>query len=112
LRGVSRTREGRTGERKGTEVVCQAILTVDGRCAKLALPDEFYTDPLRQQWNNQVAEVHGRAFVQPNTETDFGVLSAYSEKDRKLAIGMCDHGLGFYVDTLRSASGRTWPGSP
>lgn len=29
-----------------------AILTYKGRCAKLALPDAFYTDPLRQQWNN------------------------------------------------------------
>lgn len=89
-----------------------AILTYKGRCAKLALPDTFYTDPLRQQWNNQVVEVHGRAFAQPDTETDLGVLSWFSEKDRKLATGMCDHGLGVYVDTLRSAPGRTWPDSP
>lgn len=89
-----------------------AILTHNGRCAKLALPDAFYTDPLRKQWNNQVVEVHGRAFAQPNTETDLGVLSWFSEKDRKLATGMCDHGLGVYVYALRSTSGRTWLGSP
>lgn len=89
-----------------------AVLAKNGQCAKLALPDGFYADPLRQQWHNQVVEVQGRAFVQPNTETDLGVLSWYSEKDRKLATGMCDHGTGIYVDTLRSASGQTWPASP
>jgi hypothetical protein len=89
-----------------------AILADNGRCAKLALPDAFYTAPLRQQWHNKVVEVQGRAFAQPNTETDLGVLSWFSEKDRKLATGMCDQGLGIYVDTLRSASGQAWPGSP
>lgn len=88
-----------------------AVLTDNGQCAKLALPDGFYTAPLRQQWNDKLVEVQGRAFAQPNTETDMGVLSWFSEKDRKLATGMCDHGPGIYVDTLRSASGLTWPGS-
>ncbi|WP_163843382.1 hypothetical protein [Pseudoxanthomonas sacheonensis] len=89
-----------------------AILTDNGQCTKLALPDAFYTDPLRQQWHDRIVEVQGRAFAQPNTETELGVLSWFSEKDRKLATGMCDQGLGIYVDTLRSASGQTWPGSP
>lgn len=88
-----------------------AVLTDSGKCAKLALPDDFYIDPVREQWHNQSVEVKGRAFVQPNTETDLGVLSWFSEKDRKLATGICDHGLGVYVDTLRSMSGRTWPGA-
>lgn len=87
-----------------------AILTDNGQCAKLALPDAFYTDPLRQQWHNRIVEVQGRAFAQPNTETDLGVLSWFSERDRKLATGMCDQGMGVYVDTLRSASGQAWRG--
>lgn len=89
-----------------------AVLTNNGQCAKLALPDEFYTAPFRQRWNSQVVEVQGRAFAQPNTDTDLGVLSWFSEKDRKLATGICDHGPGIYVDILRSASGHAWSGSP
>lgn len=89
-----------------------AALSNKGQCAKLALPDGFYTAPLRQQWHNQVVEVHGRVFAQPHTETDLGVLIWYSEKDRRLATGICDHGPGIYVDTLHSASGQTWPASP
>jgi len=87
-----------------------AVLSDGGRCAKLALPDAFYADPLRKQWHNKAVVVEGRAFAQPNTQTDMGVLSWYAEKDRKLATGMCDHGPGIYVDTLRSASGETWSG--
>lgn len=86
-----------------------AILSDGGVCAKLALPDGFYADPLRKQWNGKVVKVEGRTFTQPNTETELGVLSWYAEKDRKLATGMCDHGLGIYVDTLRSTSGGVWP---
>lgn len=85
-----------------------AVLTDKGQCAKLALPDEFYTDPLRQQWNDQMVEVQGRVFAQPSPDTELGVITWFSEKDRKLATGICDHGLGIYVDTLRSASGETW----
>ncbi|MCX7564391.1 hypothetical protein OS176_12765 [Xanthomonadaceae bacterium XH05] len=86
-----------------------AVLSSSDLCAKLALPDGFYTKPLRERWHKKTVEVEGRAFLQPNTETDIGVLSWYAEKDRKLATGMCDHGLGIYVDTLRSASGEAWP---
>ncbi|MCE4369704.1 hypothetical protein [Xanthomonas hortorum] len=89
-----------------------AILTDSGQCAKLALPDAFYADPLHQRWHDRVVEVQGRAFAQPDTETDLGVLSWFSEQDRKLATGMCDHGPGVYVETLRSASGQAWPASP
>lgn len=86
-----------------------AILSDGDHCAKMALPDAFYADPLRERWHNKAVVVEGRAFAQPNTQTDLGVLSWYAEKDRKLATGMCDQGLGIYVDTLRSASGLTWP---
>lgn len=89
-----------------------AVLSNKGQCAKLALPDGFYTAPLRQQWHNQVVAVHGRVFAQPHTETGLGVLIWYSEKDRWLATGICDQGPGIYVDTLHSASGQTWPASP
>ena len=85
-----------------------AVLTDNGHCAKLALPDAFYIPPLRLQWSGQMVEVQGRAFAQPNTETVTGVLSWFSEKDRKLATGICDDGPGIYVDVMRSASGMTW----
>lgn len=86
-----------------------AILTDGSQCAKLALPDEFFQEPLRQRWRNKSVVVEGRAFNQPSTDTELGVLMWYAEKDRKLATGMCDGGMGIYVDTLRSASGETWP---
>lgn len=85
-----------------------AILSVADRCAKLALPDAFYAEALRKRWHEQTVTVEGRAFDQPEMETDIGVLSWYSEQDRKLATGMCDHGLGIYVETLRATSGSTW----
>jgi hypothetical protein len=87
-----------------------AVLSDGDRCAKLALPDAFFVDPLRKQWHSKAVVAEGRAFAQPNYQTELGVLSWYAEKDRKLATGMCDHGPGIYVDTLRSASRETWPG--
>ncbi|WP_155953111.1 hypothetical protein [Pseudoxanthomonas suwonensis] len=86
-----------------------AVLSQGTQCAKLALPDGFYTDPLRKRWHKQAVRVEGRAFGQPSTETDMGVLSWYAEEDRKLATGICDQGVGIYVDTLQSASGEAWP---
>lgn len=88
-----------------------AILSYRGHCVKLALPDAFYADPLRRQWHNKAVFLEGRGFAQPNTEPEMGVLSWYSERDRKLATGMCDHGLGLYVNILRSSSGQTWTGA-
>lgn len=87
-----------------------AAILLDGeKCAKLALPDEFFKEPTRGHWNDRRVRAEGRAFLQPDTQTDRGVLMWYAEKDRKLATGMCDGGPGIYVDTLRSASGETWP---
>ena len=45
--------------------------------------------------------VQGRAFAQPNTQTDMSVRVGV-RKDHKLATGMCDEGLGFHADALRS----------
>jgi len=45
--------------------------------------------------------VRGRAFAQPNTQIDMSVRAGI-RKDRKLATGMCDEGLGFHADVLRS----------
>ena len=86
-----------------------AVLSDGNQCAKLALPDGFYADPLRQRWHKKAVRLEGRAFAQPNAETDMGVLSWYAQEDRKLATGMCDQGLGIYVDTLQSTSGEAWP---
>lgn len=86
-----------------------AVMSDGNQCAKLALPDEFYTDPLRKRWHKQAVRVEGRAFAQPSPEGNVGVLSWYAEKDRRIATGMCDQGVGIYVDTLQSSSGEVWP---
>jgi len=86
-----------------------AIVSGNGWCAKLALPDEFYYESLRDRWNNRIVEVRGLGFSQPDPNTDLGYLSWFSEKDRRLATGMCDSGPGVYVLTMRSGDGRSWP---
>jgi len=86
-----------------------AVLSDGSQCVKLALPGEFYTDPLRKRWHKRTIRVEGRSFAQPNTETDVGVLGWYAEKDRSLATGICDQGLGIYVDRMQSSSGEEWP---
>lgn len=86
-----------------------AFVSSGTHCFKLALPDAFYSDPLHKQWNEQMVTVEGAAFSQPSAETEMGVLSWYAERDRKLATGICDHGLGIYVEHLHSESGNTWP---
>lgn len=85
-----------------------AILESDDKCAKLALPDEFYADA--RQWNGKKVTVSGRAFGQPGDDgSDGTVLFWYTERDRKLAMGMCDQGMGIYVNSMQSRSGRKWP---
>lgn len=86
-----------------------AVVSSGDHCFKLALPDAFYSDPLHKRWNEQMVTVEGAAFSQPSAETEMGVLSWYAERDRRLATGICDHGLGIYVENLRSESGKTWP---
>lgn len=57
--------------------------------------------------------VSGRAFELPSFDESNGTITLwYTEQDRKLARGMCDSGLGIYLDTMRSQSGATWPNSP
>jgi hypothetical protein len=80
-----------------------SIVETEGTCVKLALPDDFYANAA--SWRSKTVTVIGRAFLQPSTE---GALSWYAEGDRRLAAGICDHGLGLYVQTL--SSGRlVWP---
>ena len=86
-----------------------AIVSSGNHCFKLALPDAFYSDPLHKRWSEQMVTVEGSAFSQPSAETEVGLLSWYAERDRRLATGICDHGLGIYVEHLHSASGNTWP---
>ncbi|WP_162125647.1 hypothetical protein [Pseudoxanthomonas wuyuanensis] len=86
-----------------------ALLLSGEECAKLALPDFFYADPVRKKWNGKKVKVVGRAFLQPGIDSDGdGVLMWYAERDRKLALGMCDGGMGIYVISLE-ASGEVWP---
>jgi hypothetical protein len=92
------------------EPVAAALLEFDGQCAKLALPDGFYSH--LQQWDGQLVTLSGRAFKQPTFDESDGQLTLwYSELDRKLPLGMCDQGLGIYVDSMKSASGEMWPSS-
>jgi hypothetical protein len=86
-----------------------AIVDIGDECVKLALPDEFYAEPVRSQWNGRKVTVEGFAFAQPDSNIDGDLLTWYSEKDRRLAIGACDNGLGIYVDRMRAKAGRTWP---
>ena len=80
-----------------------SILETGGTCVKLALPDNFYVNA--GSWRGKTVTVTGRAFLQPSTE---GALSWYAEGERRLAAGICDHGLGLYVQTL-SAGRLVWP---
>lgn len=85
-----------------------ALVVAGDKCAKLALPDDFYA--AAKQWNGSVVEVTGQAFEQPDFDESTGlVMLWYTERDRKLSLGMCDGGVGIYVDSMRSRSGRAWP---
>jgi len=89
-----------------------AALLVSGKeCAKLALPDDFYSDA--RLWDQSEVSVTGRAFKQPADNEKSGIATLwYTEKERKLAMGMCDGGIGLYVDTVRSGDGRSWSSPP
>jgi hypothetical protein len=89
-----------------------AILSVGSQCARLALPDEFFVDPLRERWNDRVVTVEGRAFQQPGASDDSIILMWYLEKDRRLSTGVCDDGPGVYVETMSAGSRMFWPSSP
>lgn len=92
----------------GGEPAWAAVLKAGDECVKLALPEGFYVDS--QQWNGEKVKVSGRVFRQPNL--DYGgdaVPLWYTEQDRKLALGICDDGLGIYVNSMWSRSGEAWP---
>lgn len=85
-----------------------ALVVAGDTCAKLALPDSFYV--AAKQWNGSIVEVTGKAFQQPDFDESTGmVMLWYAERDRKLSLGMCDGGVGIYVDSMRSRNGNSWP---
>jgi len=85
-----------------------AALVVSGdSCAKLALPDDFYA--AAAQWNGAVVEVTGQAFAQPGFDDGDLITLWYTERGRKLSMGMCDGGVGIYVESMHSRRGRSWP---
>ncbi|MDH5821557.1 hypothetical protein QFW77_00920 [Luteimonas sp. RD2P54] len=107
--GQSCALTGRLALHEG-EPATAAVLDVDGTCAKLALPDGF-KDALRT-WNGQTVSVQGRAFVQPSFEVAGEVVLWYAEQGRQVPLGVCDHGIGVFVDTVSLPSGEVWPASP
>lgn len=85
-----------------------ALLVFDDGCAKLALPESFYEE--ESGWNRRKVTVVGRAFEQPSFDSSEGQIALwYSEEDRKIALGMCDGGLGIYVASMKASSGSAWP---
>lgn len=88
-----------------------SLLKSGGECAKLALPDDFYGSAAT--WNGRRVVVVGRAFQQPGVDQGGGnVVLWYTEKGRKLSMGMCDGGVGIYVDSITSHDGRKWIAPP
>lgn len=85
-----------------------ALVVVGDQCSKLALPDDFFVEAKR--WNGSVVEVRGQAFQQPAFNDSSGIVMFwYTERDRKLSLGMCDGGVGVYVHSMRSKNGHSWP---
>lgn len=106
--GQTCTVEGRLNLFAG-EPVWIALVESGHSCVKLALPDKFYSDA--KQWDGKKVQVIGQAFQQMSFDESNGVATLwYTEQDRKIALGMCDHGLGIYVESMRSKAGKEWPG--
>lgn len=87
-----------------------ALLEEDNRCVKLAFPDYFFDDDrLRRRWGRGHVTVVGEAFRQPEFDEADGTATLwYTENDRKVGLGMCDGGLGIFVDYMYSDDGDTW----
>lgn len=108
IAGKECTAEGTLSLHAGQPPAWVALLEAGDACAKLALPDDFYSD--RQAWDGKKITVSGRAFEQPGFDESQGIVTLwYTELDRKLALGMCDHGIGIYVESMRSSTGKEWP---
>jgi hypothetical protein len=102
--------EGKLNLQAG-EPAWAAIVESGDSCAKLALPDSFYGDAKR--WNGKKVFVEGRSFRQPDFNGSNGMAVLwYTEKDRKLALGMCDSGPGIYVESMRTKAGMKWEAKP
>lgn len=87
-----------------------AHLEAGGKCAKLALPDDFYeNEQLRRRWSGKKVIATGDALSQPRfDESDGQATLWYEEGDRKIAMGMCDQGVVIFVQEMRSGPGMTW----
>lgn len=106
--GKECTVQGRLSLHAGQPPAWVALLEAGDECAKLALPDDFYRD--KKKWDGKEITVTGHAFEQPGFDESKGILTLwYTEKDRKLALGMCDSGPGIYVESMRSGTGQEWP---
>ena len=73
---------------------------------KLALPENFNYEA--KSWDSRKVAVSGQMLQQMSFDDSEGVTLWYAEKDRKIAMGMCDQGRVIYVDTI-SSKGREWP---
>lgn len=110
LPGRECTVEGRLSLHAGQPPAWIAHLESGDQCAKLALPDEFYEDEeQRKSWSGIRVVATGRAIAQPRFDESDGTATLwYEEGDRKIAMGMCDHGAVIYVEVMRASSGMTW----
>lgn len=75
-----------------------SVVTVDSSqvCVKLALPENYAQN--LDAWNGKDVSVYGVAFDQfhdPST-----AMTWFSYKGRKVGMGVCDHGLGIYVESM------------
>lgn len=84
-----------------------ALVVAGNECAKLALPDEFYAHAAK--WKGANVVVTGNGFSQPDFAENGVAILWYSERDRKLSLGMCDGGIGVYVESMRATNGSRWP---
>ncbi len=76
-------------------------------CYKLALPDFFYASS--QKWDGKKVRVFGKAFQQPRFDQTGGAATLwYLERDRKVVMGICDQGMGIYVESMKSNSDLQW----
>lgn len=102
--------DGKLSLHAGQPPAWVANLDLGGKCAKLALPDDFYEMKENvAKWDGVQVLVVGRAFLQPGFDDSSGEAKLwYMEGDRKIAMGMCDHGVGIYVESMTSESGQSW----
>jgi len=73
-------------------------------CAKIALPREVY--PEVGAWDGQRVSVLGLAFAQPASDDGDMVALSFTFKEREMALGICDYGIGIFASELENAHGQ------